>query len=356
MVMILDVLNESLMITGFVFVMMLVIEYLNVLTRGEWQQKIAATPTGQYLFAILMGLFPGCLGSFAIVAMFTGRLVSIGGVIAAMIVTTGDEAFVMLSVIPTETFMLMGILAVIGLVAGVTTDFILKKQNFPVFSTLFSNKIYAGSASCDGFKLHTEDSCKCYPNKNLLTQWKESSPNRILLALVLSLFIISLLTGQVGPEEWDWIRITILIVTSLALFIVSTVPEHFLKEHLWNHVAMKHVPRIFAWTFGAMLSIHFLTHHVHLDAFIQNNLWTVLGGAGLIGLLPESGPHLIFVTLFKNGSIPFSILLASSIVQDGHGLLPLLPESPKTFIFVKLVNLLFGILTGAILLGFTLWI
>lgn len=356
MEMILDVLNETLMITGFVFVMMLVIEYMNVLTRGEWQNRIAKSSTGQYLFAVLMGLFPGCLGSFAIVAMFTGRLVSVGAVIATMIVSTGDEAFVMLSIIPKETFMLMGILAVIGLLAGVTTDFILKRKNFSLFSTLFSDKIYSGAASCDGFKLHTQDYCKCLPNGNLLSQWKESSPNRIILAVILTLFILSLLTGQVGPKEWDWIRVTILVVTVLALLIVSTVPEHFLKEHLWNHVAIKHVPRIFAWTFGAILTIHFLTHHVQLEAFIQNNLWSVLGGASIIGLLPESGPHLLFVTLFNNGSIPFSILLASSIVQDGHGLLPLLAESPKTFIFVKLVNLFFGLLTGAILLGFSLWV
>jgi hypothetical protein len=37
------VFNNALMITGFVFVIMLVIEYVNVLTSGEWQQKISAS-------------------------------------------------------------------------------------------------------------------------------------------------------------------------------------------------------------------------------------------------------------------------------------------------------------------------
>ncbi|MCK4348834.1 MAG: hypothetical protein KAW47_09485, partial [Thermoplasmatales archaeon] len=46
--------------------------------------------------------------------------------------------------------------------------------------------------------------------------------------------------------------------------------------------------------------------------------------ASLIAIIPEFGPHLVFVTMFAKGLIPFSVLLASSIVQDGHGMLPLL--------------------------------
>lgn len=70
--------------------------------------------------------------------------------------------------------------------------------------------------------------------------------------------------------------------------------------------------------------------------------------AVLIGIVPESGPHLIFVTLFASGTIPFSILLASSISQDGHGMLPMLAESKKGFIAVKVVNMIFAFIVGAI--------
>ncbi|MCK5368493.1 MAG: hypothetical protein KAQ62_08065, partial [Cyclobacteriaceae bacterium] len=76
--------------------------------------------------------------------------------------------------------------------------------------------------------------------------------------------------------------------------------------------------------------------------------------AVLVGIIPESGPHLIFVTLFAQGTIPISILLASSVSQDGHGMLPLLAESKKGFFAVKLVNIIVALLTGIIgyLLGF----
>jgi hypothetical protein len=86
--------------------------------------------------------------------------------------------------------------------------------------------------------------------------------------------------------------------------------------------------------------------HFDLHQLIQHNMFWVLVVAVLIGIIPESGPHLIFVMLFASGNLPLSILLASSIVQDGHGSLPLLAESRKSFIIVKLINMAVGLLIG----------
>jgi len=74
----------------------------------------------------------------------------------------------------------------------------------------------------------------------------------------------------------------------------------------------------------------------------------------LVGIIPQSGPHIIFVTLFASGAIPFSILMANSIVQDGHGAIPLLAESPRSFMVMKAIKLVLGIIVGAagIILGF----
>jgi hypothetical protein len=80
----------------------------------------------------------------------------------------------------------------------------------------------------------------------------------------------------------------------------------------------------------------------------------MLGLALLVGIIPQSGPHIIFVTLFASGTIPFSVLLVNSIVQDGHGAIPLLAESPRSFIRLKAIKLGIGILAAAagILFGF----
>jgi hypothetical protein len=90
---------------------------------------------------------------------------------------------------------------------------------------------------------------------------------------------------------------------------------------------------------------------VNVADLVQNNLWLVLGLAVIIGLIPESGPHLVFVSLYAQGTIPLSILLASSIVQDGHGMVPLLAHSRRDFFIVKLINALLGAVVGVLMLA-----
>ncbi|MFO7972800.1 MAG: putative manganese transporter, partial [Desulfobacterales bacterium] len=77
-------------------------------------------------------------------------------------------------------------------------------------------------------------------------------------------------------------------------------------------------------------------------------LWVLVIGA-LIGVIPESGPHLIFVMMYAQGLIPFSVLLTTSFVQDGHGMLPLLSYSLKDSVMIKIFNLVFGLLVGGVL-------
>ena len=117
-----DVLRNTLMITGFVFVMMLVIEFFNVLTSGVWQHRLARSRFGKYLFAAVLGVIPGCLGAFAAVAMYSHGVLTLGAVVTTMIATSGDEAFVMLAMIPRTAIVLTGILLVVGMIAGVLTD------------------------------------------------------------------------------------------------------------------------------------------------------------------------------------------------------------------------------------------
>ncbi|MEX1137973.1 MAG: putative manganese transporter [Bacteroidota bacterium] len=335
-----DILGQSLMITGFVFVMMLVIEYVNVLTSGSWQQGLAKSRWGQYLLAALLGATPGCLGAFAVVTMYSHRMISLGAVVAAMIATSGDESFVMLAMIPREAVLLTGILFVIGVLSGFLADGLVLRIGFLKFDL------------CESLQVHDFESCECYPRGKILAQWKSFSPFRTILALVLGFFVVFTAAGQIGPADWNWVRISILAMSGLALFIVATVPDHFLEEHLWNHVARKHVPRIFLWTFGTLLVLQVLLEQLSVESLIQGNPWVVLGAASFVGLIPESGPHLIFVVLFAKGTIPFSILVASSIVQDGHGMLPMLAHSRKAFFLVKLMNLLIGGTIGGIALLF----
>lgn len=331
-------LKHTIMITVFVFVMMLVIEYINVVTRGSWQEKLTKNQFGQYLFAALMGGLPGCLGAFMVVGMYSHRMVSLGALVAAMIATSGDETFVMFAMIPEKTFVLTAILIFTGIAVGALTDLLLK------------NYRTGSDESNHSLEIHDITQCNCFPKGKIIQQWVHCSPARGVLAAILSLIIIFLISGDIGPENWNWVKFTVLLTTGFSLFIVSTVPDHFLEEHLWNHIARKHVPQIFLWTLGAFIIMFFITGYLHLDGIIKENPWSIMMIAGLVGLVPESGPHLIFLTMYTKGLIPISILLVSSIVQDGHGMLPLLAFSRRDFLVVKFINLISGLLIGSALL------
>ncbi|MFH1645558.1 MAG: putative manganese transporter, partial [Candidatus Omnitrophota bacterium] len=74
----------------------------------------------------------------------------------------------------------------------------------------------------------------------------------------------------------------------------------------------------------------------------------------LVGIIPESGPNIIFIMMFAKGMVPFSVLVANSIVQDGHGMIPMLSYSIKDSIYIKSFNLFIGITLGYILFLFGL--
>jgi len=333
---------KSIMISGFVFIMMVLIEYINVQTKGVWQKYFTGNKWNQYLIAGLLGALPGCLGAFTTIALFSHKLISFGAVVTTMIATSGDEAFVMFSMFPKQAIILTSILLITGVLAGYITD----KFYHP--KGLFVKGLE------HNLPLHEKEQCICFQKNIILSNLLQPSLHRLSVAIGIIAIIIGLITDVIAGHAEMWIKATLMFAFSFALFIVITVPNHFMKEHIWNHIVKVHLPRIFLWVFGISLLMYFVTFYINVEDWISSNLFVVLLIAVLVGIIPESGPHLIFVTLFAAGTIPFSILMASSISQDGHGMLPLLAESKKGFIVVKLINMVYALLIGGISLFFGL--
>lgn len=384
------VLNDTLMITGFVVVVMMIIEYVNTRTQGTWTKFMNKNPLVQILLATFLGLIPGCLGTYTVVSLFTHNLMGLGALVAVMIATTGDEAFFMFSMIPVETLWITLILAILAILSGLIVHFVTKGKRIAYFNT---------------YKFHVHEGEKVHAKSSVLSNLKKISFSRALLLFGLSVFIISLLTNKLehihlnpfesqiekisdlnvheevieheaghiheedsgheadhlsedhGSEhlsdahehdhgDWNWVKISFLLVSLIALIIVLIVPEHFLHEHLWEHIIRKHLLRIVLWTFAILLAIEIGIGYFDLTAWINANFITVLLIAVIVGFIPESGPHLLFIALYMNGTVPLSILLANSVVQDGHGALPLFAESKKTFTLVKGINMIVGLAVG----------
>lgn len=359
-----DSLRNSVLITGMVIVMMLMIEYINIQSQGKWFSRLRGSRSGQVVLGTLLGLIPGCMGGFAAVSLYTHRLLGLGALVAAMIASSGDEAFVMLATIPRETLLLMLILGVVAVAAGLIVNIFTKNrektdpeacpQDFEIHR-------------CD--EHHHDSSGHCSPDADCphasLRNMRSPSWQRIVLLLGVLAFIVALAFGlfehghEHGAEEvaeaaseglnlFDeyWLNLIFAAVSLFVLWFIMTAKEHFIKEHLWDHVVRRHLPKVFCWTFGTLLLITIGLHFFDIASWTNSNVTLMILLAVLIGIIPESGPHLLFVTLFATGTVPFSVLLASSISQDGHACLPLLAESKRGFLKVKLINVAVALAVG----------
>jgi hypothetical protein len=276
---IIDVFEESIKITAFVMVMMIVIDFINVKTKNNLSQVlINGGRWRQYITASVLAAFPGCFGAFAGVSLYIHGMISFGAITGLMFAASGDEMFVMLAMFPKTAIVMTAVLFVLGIVIGVLTDFFVNKYHISTCSNCHSNLYHTGR---EGYK-------------------------------------------------------------------------HYFTEHIWGHIVKEHLLRILIWTFGALLVVETAMKFIDLKSITANYSFVLLVLSAFIGLIPESGPHLIFVMLFSKGLIPFSILFTSSVVQDGHGMLPMLAYSVKDSIRLKIINLVFGLIIGTLvyILGF----
>jgi len=343
----LDSFRNAIMITGLVIVMMMIIELVNVRSAGRWFHSLEHSRLSQTLLGAILGVIPGCIGGFAAVSLYSHRIISFGALVACMICSSGDESFVMLAMFPGKALLLFGILFILAIPFGLITDIVNER--------FFHNRACGNTSdSCSHtFELHEEASGEVKPSIFKASSYRamlHPSRFRIIIAAALLIYAIAILSGILEHEHGHghghginllderWMNVMFGIITLITTLFVITADDHFIREHLWGHVVKSHLLRIFLWTFGTLVTIQFLLQYADIDSWIGNNIYTTILIAALIGIIPESGPHLVFVTLFATGVLPFSVLMASSISQDGHTALPLLASTKKGFISAKLIN------------------
>ena len=120
-----------------------------------------------------------------------------------------------------------------------------------------------------------------------------------------------------------------------------------LKQRLLH--ILPHALKVFLWTFGVLLAVAYAEQYVDLGQWIQTHPTLSILAAILVGLIPQSGPHMAFVTMFADGLLPLPVLIANCIVQEGHAGLPLLSESKGAWIRGKAVKVVLAVLISAIL-------
>jgi len=345
-----SIFKHAVMISFFVFVMMLLVDFIDMASKRRMSDIIKGGCWRQYTLASFLGSTPGCLGAFMNVSLYIHGMISFGAIVGGMISTSGDEAFVMLAQFPGTALALFGLLFILGIVfAWISDRIILILRITPCESCI---DVYCEECLPD--TAIQEKIGDIFRPTNFIGNFQSLSFNRFLLLMLTTSFLILITTGTLGSATWDWKRITFISLSLCTLFIIMICPEHYLEYHIWGHIITKHLSRIFLWTFGALLFVHWGMAFWNLNTFIHDHMFWVLLIGALIGIIPESGPHLVFVMMYAQGLVPFSVLLTTSFVQDGHGMLPLLSYSLKDSVLIKVFNLVFGLLVGGVLfaLGF----
>ena len=269
-----DVLLSTLEISGIVFIMMVLVDFFDVRTRGLIKSFIHKSRWTEYITSSFLGATPGCFGTYINVSMYMHGFLGLGAISAGMIATSGDEAFVMLVQFPKQAVLLFVFLFIIAIPAGRIMDYLAGRFNI--------NRCM----DCEMHTLHKQDTKRNY--------------------------------------------------------------KHYFTVHIWQHIFKTHVVKIILWTFISLLIINILLEFFPIGSFVQDNVLWIIIAAILIGIIPESGPHLVFISLYANGVVPFSVLLASSISQDGHGMLPMLSYSLRDSIVIKSFNISFAFIVGFI--------
>ena len=379
-----DTFRDSILITGIVIIMMMMIESFNLEKHSGFFEKTGGSSLKQVLLAAILGSIPGCIGGFAAVSLYSKRLIGFGALTAMMIASCGDEAFVMLAMMPDRALLIFAILFLLAVFCGTGVDFYIKQRG------LRKGAVMEGRDSSLALRMTgkeadrmtgkeaermTEKEVPGMGEKN--EEWVADSSlalrmtgeedrrrsltlYRVVLTAATVFFAVALACGwldhsHAAPEkgrmhidllsEW-WMNMIFAILCIAMAVILCFRPDRFIKETLWHHILSRHLPVIFAWTFGVLLLIGILSEYIDISRWVSSNPAIMILLAVAIGIIPESGPHLIFVSLYAGGLVPFPVLLASCISQDGHSALPLLAEDKKSFAYTKLFKCVIALAAG----------
>ena len=349
-----DVVGQIVVITFFVLSMIMVLEYLNVFSKGHVHSFMQRNKSLQILISAFLGVIPGCIGTYTAVSLYTHNVIGFGALIANLIATTGDEAFWMMSKMPDKALLIFVGLFALAVVSGYVTNIFVSKR----------------SNSCgqeSHFVLHTTHDHHHSLHGNIIENLRHISAHRLILLVSIIVFIVLTLCGFLGEhhhhegeteieaseEKFNFIvSIISMVLSAVTLFVIVRVPEHFLEDHIWHHVIGQHFWKILTWTSIALVLV-FVVKEVcdiktWVEQFSEGSVYVFcMVAAILIGLIPESGPHAVFIMLYCTGVMPLGALLANCIVQDGHGAIPLFAESKKDFFIVKGIKVVLAAAVGA---------
>ena len=374
--------DAFLAVTVFVAAMVFLFSWLQYATSGRFVEYIRRKKKLQPVIGALMGLTPGCGGAIVMMPMYARGYVSYGTVLATLIATLGDSAFILIGAAITDSSFVAPLIAVhaISFVTGVSWGYLVDMTGTTPHKPLGR---FGPSIGQEPIEAESD-------NESLLEEMPREEPGGIgykilhqgylvwwsvtLLGLIFAILLL-VWSGQdpdyslelsFDPTTMDGIITWIgLIGTSLSVILYvaqknwigddteATIGDklHSMRETMIH--AASETAFVTFWVMIAYLAFEF---GMLFSGISEQNMSSYGDGfiaiiaVSIIGLIPGCGPQIIVITAYTKDIISFPALAANAISQDGDALFPLLVRHKAASLWATIHTTIPAIIVGVILL------
>ena len=294
--------------------------------------------------AAFLGALPGCGGAIIVVTQYTRGMVSFGSVVAVLIATMGDAAFLLIAREPTTGLAIMAMGFTVGTASAWVVDWFhgtqfMRPAADPLSATANSKSKRKRAASLP------------LATRVANTVWIYLVvPGAVLGLFVATQFDTDQLFGSwAGLEPTHWFGVAAGLLC-LAMWALA-------KRAKTSHVGQGQDPddaRRLTTSERVIKDTNFVTSWVVLG-FLTYELGVYFAGSGienwlqvwvpfvpfvaiLVGFIPGCGPQIVVTTLYLTGAIPLSAQLGNAISNDGDALFPALALAPRAALLATLYS------------------
>ena len=272
--------------------------------------------TWQVPMASLLGALPGCGGAVVVITAFARGNIRLGAMVAALIATMGDAAFLLLAKEPTTYLKLMSISIFAAVISGWTVDRFHRGE-------LYSSEIKHFEKIGIG-KLRTRD--------------------KLFMAFAApGLFLGIIQLAQVDINNFG-ILVTILgllgAFLSISVWVLSPINAVSSSDDHPFTRSSEETSFVTVWVIAGFLAYEYAYAFFGLDLeVLAEAAWIFLPIlAILVGFIPGCGPQVLVTTLYLNGIIPFAALIGNAISNDGDALFPAIALTPRMAVIATLYS------------------
>jgi len=270
----------------------------------------------QVPMASILGALPGCGGAVVVITAFARGNIRLGAMVAALISTMGDAAFLLLATEPTTYLKLMSISIFAAMISGWTVD---KFHRGELYSSEIKNFEKVGIGN-----LRVRDKL-------------------FMFFAAPGLFLGILQLAQIDVNNFG-ILVTVLGLTgaflSISIWVLSPISAvSSSKDHPFTR-SSEETSFVTVWVIAGFLAYEYSYAFFGLDLeVLAEAAWVFLPIlAVLVGFIPGCGPQVLVTTLYLNGIIPFAALIGNAISNDGDALFPAIALTPRMAVIATLYS------------------